>query len=102
MICPKCQHDNPGSPRFCQRCHMTLCFTCPACHHIQLHGGTCDQCGVDFTKFAAMMQFQMESEMRREREQIKARSNVMKQALLLPLTGGWSLLKYMRSAFRNE
>lgn len=102
MICPKCQHDNPGSPRFCQRCHMTLCFTCPACHHIQLHGGSCGQCGVDFAKFAAMMQFQMESDMRRERERIKARSNVMKQALLLPITGGWSLLKYMRSAFRDS
>ena len=102
MICPKCHCENPEAARFCVRCHMTLYFTCPACKHTQDHGGKCDQCGVDFAKYAVMMELQMESQEKRQREQAESRNALVKQALLLPVTGGWSLLKYMRTALRGE
>lgn len=100
--CPKCDSENPESARFCLRCHMTLQFACPACHHAQSHGGCCEKCGVDFLKYLTIMQFQMESQVRREREQAEMRHVLLKQALLLPVTGGWSLLKYLKSAWRGE
>ena len=81
---------------------MTLRFTCPACQHVQRRGGTCEQCGVDFVKYAAILQFQMEQKVRAEREKAKARSAAVKQIVLLPITGGWSLLKYVKSALTGE
>lgn len=102
MNCPKCGHDNAETARFCVHCHMTLRFTCPACEHIQAHGGTCDACGVDFVKYAAVLQFQMEQTARAEREKAKARTAAVKQVVLLPVTGGWSLLKYVKSALTGE
>ncbi|MGH9328714.1 MAG: hypothetical protein ACRD2B_18765 [Terriglobia bacterium] len=53
-------------------------------------------------KYLTIMQFQMESQVRREREQAEMRHVLLKQALLLPVTGGWSLLKYLKSAWRGE
>ena len=102
MICQKCNHDNPETVRFCIRCHMTLRFTCPACQNVQAHGGTCGRCGVDFLKYAAILQFNMEHTVRREREKAKARSAAVKQVILLPITGGWSLMKYVKSALTGE
>lgn len=97
MTCPKCHHENPETARFCVRCHMTLRFSCPACHHTQEHGGKCDQCGLDFGKYAGVLGFQMENEVRAEGERVKTRNDLVKQALLLPVTGGWSLLRYLRT-----
>ena|SRR5579863_4151947 len=102
MICPKCQCENPETARFCVRCHMTLKFTCPSCKHTQEHGGACEQCGLDFGKYVGVMQFQMEKESRQQRESAKTRNELVKQALLLPVTGGWSLMKYVRSALRGD
>ena len=102
MKCPKCQCENPGTARFCVQCHTPLLFICPSCKQTQQHGGTCDQCGVDFAKYAVMLEFQMERECRGQRERAKTRNDLVKQALLLPVTGGWSLLKYMRTALRGE
>ncbi|MGH9378497.1 MAG: double zinc ribbon domain-containing protein [Terriglobia bacterium] len=98
MTCPKCQSGNPETARFCVRCHAPLRFTCPACGHTQEQGGKCAKCGVDFAKYAAVMEFQMKKEVRGRRESAKSRNDLIKQALLLPVTGGWSLLRYMRSA----
>jgi hypothetical protein len=81
---------------------MTLRFVCPACSHIQTHAGQCGRCGIDFLKYAAMVQFQMETGLRNRREQSRARSAILKQVLLLPLTGGYSLLKGMKSMFGRE
>ncbi len=102
MMCPKCGNGNPETAQFCVRCHMTLRFTCPACQYVKAHGGTCDTCGVDFVKYATLLQFQLEQAVRSEREHAKARSEAVKQVALLPLTGGWSLLKYVKSALSGE
>jgi hypothetical protein len=100
--CPKCGLENPNSAQFCSHCHMTLQFTCPACKQTQTHGGTCDRCGVDFAKYALMLQFQMESELRQERERARSHRDAFRQAFLLPITGGLSLLKYLRSRMGSE
>jgi hypothetical protein len=102
MRCPKCQHENPESAQFCLRCHHTLRFVCPTCKHVQDHGGTCDSCGLDFTKYATMLQFQMKNQSDAEREKVRTRSAVIKQILLLPVTGGFSLLKFFRTRLRGE
>ncbi len=81
---------------------MTLRYTCPSCKHIQTHGGKCDQCGVDFAKYAAVLQFQAKTEADQEHERVKARSSIIKQILLLPITGGFSLFKYFRSQLRGD
>lgn len=59
-------------------------------------------CGVDFAKYAAVIQFQMANEARERRESSRVRHDIFKQALLLPLTGGWSLLRYLRAALSRE
>ena len=102
MNCPKCRQENLETAQFCLRCHTPLRYVCPSCKHVQSHGGKCDQCGVDFGKYAAMMVFKAKTDAQQEREQRKARSSILKQILLLPITGGLSLLKYFRSQLRGE
>ena len=58
MQCPKCKTENSDEIIYCVRCHTPLKYTCPACKHVQLQGGTCEKCGVDFAKYAAMLVFQ--------------------------------------------
>ena len=58
MQCPKCKTENSEAIIYCVRCHAPLKYTCPACQHVQLQGGNCEKCGVDFTKYAAMLVFQ--------------------------------------------
>lgn len=81
---------------------MPLRFTCPACKHVQLHGGTCDQCGVDFGKYAAMLVFQAQAQADQSRQRTKDRNSILKQILLLPVTGGLSLIGFFRSWGRGE
>jgi len=102
MICPKCQRENSESAQFCLRCHTPLWYTCPACGHRQRQGGKCEQCGVDFLKYALMLQSQVRMQAEREREQLRKRSSFAKQILLAPVTGGFSLLKYFRSLLRGD
>ena len=102
MECPKCRHPNPETAQFCLRCHTPLRYVCPACKHVQREGGKCEQCGVDFAKYAMMLQFQMQSEMQQSRQRTKVRTSIIKQILLLPITGGLSLLGYLRSRFRGD
>ena len=96
MQCPKCQQENPEGAAFCVRCHTPLRFTCPTCRHAQTHGGKCDQCGLDFAKYTAALEFQMKTQGAQERERVKNVSGLIKQVLLLPITGGLSLVKYVR------
>lgn len=49
-----------------------------------------------------MLQFQMKSEADQDRARLNNRSAIFKQILLLPITGGFSLLKYFRSRLRGE
>ncbi|MGA9059338.1 MAG: zinc ribbon domain-containing protein [Terriglobia bacterium] len=102
MRCPKCRHENPESALFCTRCHTPLRFTCPACRHVQDHGGKCDQCGVDFAKYAAMLVFQAREGAQEKRRHSKEKASLAKQILLIPLTGGLSLLKYVFSRLRRD
>jgi predicted amidophosphoribosyltransferase len=101
MTCPKCHEENPASVMFCRRCHMTLRFACPACGHVQAHGATCDRCGVDFQKYVVMLQFRIEGQLKSARERTKSRNAIIRQVLLLPLTGGYSLIKFLKSAFER-
>jgi len=102
MQCPKCRQENPDTAQFCTRCHTALRYICPACKHVQGHGGKCEQCGVDFAKYLTMMVFKAKDDAQQERDRVKTRSSLLKQILLLPVTGGFSLLKYIRSTLRGE
>jgi Double zinc ribbon len=102
MVCPKCQRENSDTAQFCTRCHMTLRFVCPSCRHIQTHGGKCDACGLDFMKYAMTLQYELKTKADQERERLKTRSSILKQILLLPITGGFSLLKFFRSRLRGD
>ncbi len=95
MRCPKCEQESPEAAQFCLKCHHPLSVVCPACRHVQDHGGQCDQCGVDFMKYASYMIFQNKTQVQKERERMKNRNSMVKQLVLLPITGGWSLLKYL-------
>jgi PHP family Zn ribbon phosphoesterase len=94
MQCPKCKTENSETLTFCLRCHTPLKYTCPSCKHVQLKGGTCEKCGVDFAKYAAMLIFQAKDTAQAERTKAKGRNAILKQIILLPITGGLSLIKY--------
>lgn len=94
MECPKCKAANPESARFCTRCHMTLLYKCPACQATQRRGGTCEKCGVDFGKYAAMLIAQEQTRAEREHEKVREKASAWKQIILLPVTGGYSLMKF--------
>jgi hypothetical protein len=98
MRCVKCGQENPETNEFCLRCHYPARFTCPACKHVQDHGGQCDQCGLDFAKYATMLVFQGQTAAKQARQHKKGRDKILRQIVLLPITGGWSLLKYLRQS----
>jgi hypothetical protein len=102
MECAKCRHQNPETAQFCLRCHTPLRYVCPACKHVQRAGGKCEQCGVDFAKYAMMLQFQAQTQAQQKRQRSVTRTSIIKQILLLPITGGLSLLKFLRSRLRSE
>lgn len=98
MRCAKCGQENPDTHEFCSRCHAPARFTCPSCKHSQDHGGKCEKCGLDFAKYATMLFLQGKTAIRQEWERKKGRNEIVRQILLLPITGGWSLLKYLRQS----
>ena len=102
MECPKCRRQNPDTAQFCFHCHSPLRYVCPACKHVQQEGEKCRKCGVDFAKYAAMIQFQVHSRTQQDRERVKVRTSILKQILLLPITGGLSLLAFLRSHLRGR
>jgi hypothetical protein len=102
MNCLKCGQKNLKAVEFCVRCHTPLRYTCPACKNVQDHGGKCDQCGADFAKFAAMMVFQAQSNANLSRQNARDRQSIIKQILLLPITGGFSLIKFFRSKMHGD
>ena len=102
MDCPKCKTVNMDTEQFCRRCHMTLLYKCPSpsCGATQRHGGTCDHCGVDFAKYMHMVLSQEQIKADREHDKARERADGWKQIILLPFTGGLSLLKIIRNRTR--
>ena len=94
MECPKCKAPNGDAEQFCRRCHATLLFKCPSCAATQRHGGTCDKCGVDFAKYAFMLVAQEKTRATAEREKMVEKAGIWKQIILLPITGGYSLIRF--------
>jgi len=68
MQCPKCKTENSERVTYCVRCHTPLKYTCPSCKHVQLQGGKCEKCGVDFAKYAAMLVFQAKDAAQEQRK----------------------------------
>jgi len=102
MECPKCRQQNPETVQFCRRCHTPLRYVCPACRHVQPAGGKCEQCGVDFAKYAVMLQFQAQAQAEQAHRRLRTRTSILKHIVLLPVTGGLSLLKFLRARLRGE
>lgn len=102
MDCPKCKHSNPEDAKFCTRCHAPMRFVCPACQHVQTEGGKCEKCGVDFAKYAGLLMFQMQMKADKERKKVEQRSAFWKQLFLLPITGGFSLIRYLFRRGRGD
>ncbi|HXT73070.1 MAG TPA: hypothetical protein VN785_04380 [Candidatus Angelobacter sp.] len=100
MECPKCKTPNGDAEQFCRRCHATLLFKCPSCAGTQRHGGTCDKCGVDFAKYGAMLVAQEQTRVSSEREKQVEKAAIWKQIILLPITGGYSLIRFFLSRSR--
>ncbi len=92
MQCAKCKTENLETVTFCVRCHTPLKYTCPSCKHVQLQGGKCEKCGVDFAKYAAMLVFQAQLTTNAQRDQAKERGSMWKRIILIPLDGGMSLI----------
>jgi uncharacterized membrane protein YvbJ len=101
MQCPKCHRENSDKAQFCMRCHTTLRFVCPACRHVQDHAGKCDRCGVDFAKYAAMVVLRAEQGAGEKRRRSHEKALLARHIILIPVTGGLSLLKYLVSRFRR-
>lgn len=102
MRCPKCSDENLETAQFCRRCHAPLRYVCPACKHVQLQGGKCEKCGVDFGKYAAMLAFKAQQDSARAREQTRARTGIVKQIILLPISGGYHFVKYLLGRLKGE
>ena len=102
MQCPKCKTENSDKVTFCVRCHTPLKYTCPACKHVQLQGGKCEKCGVDFAKYAAMLVFRAKDDGSGGARQDQRPLRHFEADFLLPITGGLSLIKYFVGRARGE
>ena len=97
IACHKCGQSNPDSVRFCTKCHFPLRFVCPACAHTQRVGGTCEACGVDFEKYGLTQLSRVKLESERETARLQKQTSVFREVVLAFATGGFSLLKFLRS-----
>jgi zinc ribbon protein len=102
MKCPKCGQDNADGVQFCTRCHATIKFVCPACKHVQIQGGKCEQCGVDFAKYALMIQSKAKDEIDRESAKTRQRTSLFRSLIYFPINGGLTLVRYLRSRFLGD
>jgi hypothetical protein len=101
MKCPKCSAEARDIARFCPRCHATLRFECPACHHEQRQGGKCEKCGVDFLKFVSSVVALKQGEADLEHDRLEQRSNLLKNILLLPFNMGIPLIRQLLGGSRK-
>jgi|SRR5579863_1129162 len=95
MKCAKCGTETPDSAKFCPRCHAPLSFECPSCRHRQEHGGSCESCGLDFLKYAAVLISAKKAEADAAHERSVRRSTFLKNLLLSPITGGIPLIRQL-------
>jgi hypothetical protein len=102
MKCPKCDGEARDIARFCPRCHATLRYDCPSCHHEQRHGGSCDKCGVDFLKYIAAVVSPKKAEADAIHERFERRSSLLKNILSMPLTGGIPLIRQLLLGVRKN
>jgi hypothetical protein len=93
LKCPKCGSDVREVARFCQRCHHTMRYECPSCHHQQRTGGQCEKCGIDFLKYIGAVMSQKHAETDAMHERFEQRSNFMKNLLYLPFTLGFPIIR---------
>jgi double zinc ribbon protein len=100
--CGKCGETNSSDRQFCVRCHAPLRYTCPACAHVQKLGGACEACGVDFVKYSAMKLAAMQMDLEHARRKTRSRTALLKSLVLAPLTGGLSLVSYIRGRRRGD
>lgn len=102
MKCPKCATEALETAQFCPRCHTTLRFTCPACKHEQRHGGTCDQCGVDFMKYITAVVAAKKDQVDAARDRLQQRSSLLKNVLMIPFNMGIPLLRQLFAGSRRR
>lgn len=102
MQCPKCGAEARDVARFCPRCHATLRFECPACHHEQAHGGSCESCGVDFMKYFTAMVAMKKSESDAAHSKVAQRSNLLRNLVLLPFNMGLPLIRDLLGGSRKS
>ena len=93
--CPKCKGEARDIARFCPRCHATLRFQCPSCSHEQRQGGKCEECGVDFLKYLSAVVAAKQAEADVIHDRIQQRSELIKNILWVPITGGLSLMRQL-------
>ena len=102
MQCPKCLHDNPASATILHALPHAVCASpvLPA-GTFKTTAENASECGVDFAKYAAMLLFQAREKAQGTRKRA-GKFAIAKQILLIPITGGLSLVKYVLSRFREE
>lgn len=88
--------------RFCQRCHATLRYVCPACKHEQRQGGKCEKCGVDFLKYIVAVMRTKKDEAELAHEDLQRRSSLLRNLLLMPLNMGIPLIRDLFSGSRKR
>jgi NMD protein affecting ribosome stability and mRNA decay len=93
MQCPKCGTQVRDIARFCIRCHATLRFQCPSCANEQLHGGTCEKCGVNFLKYIGAILAAKKAEADQFHDRLEQRSTLLKNMLWVPFTLGIPLIR---------
>jgi hypothetical protein len=57
---------------------------------------------VDFAKYAAMLVFRAKDDAQLVRAKAKQRQGIWKQIILLPITGGLSLIKYFAGKAKGD
>ncbi|MGH9706209.1 MAG: zinc-ribbon domain-containing protein [Candidatus Acidiferrales bacterium] len=92
--CPKCGAPARDVARFCQRCHMTLRYECPSCHHEQRAGGKCEKCGVDFLKYITAVVAAKQAESDAVEERNERRSKLVSSILMFPFMGPMRLVRF--------
>jgi hypothetical protein len=102
MQCPKCGSEVRDIARFCQRCHATLRYECPSCHHEQRQGGTCEKCGVNFLKYLSAVVAVKKAEADAIHDRVEQRSSLIRNVLLLPFDMGWSFVRALRGNARKS
>ena len=70
-------------------------FDCPACGNKQRAGGKCEKCGVDFIKYVGAVVAAKQAEADVLQEKFEQRSAFMKNLVIVPFTGGLSLIRQL-------